>query len=97
MEEKKTCPFIGEPMRRVLMTGSKEDLDQTFDMAVKSAIAYSKSQRDFIMLYVKENPEKISALINNVNTKNRENAVTLSLIHISCCLEGQQQLLQLQK
>lgn len=80
MEEKKTFPFIGEPMRRVLMTGSKEDLDQTFDMAVKSAIAYSKSQRDFIMLYVKENPEKISALIDNVNIKNRENAVTCAMM-----------------
>ena len=80
MEEKKTFPFIGEPMRRVLMAGSKEDLDQTFDMAVKSAIAYSKSQRDFIMLYVKENPEKISALIDNVNIKNRENAVTCAMM-----------------
>lgn len=80
MKEKKTYPFIGQPMRRVLMTGSREDLDATFEMAVKSAIAYSKEQREFIMEYVKENPEKINVLIDNAATKNRENAVTCAVM-----------------
>ena len=43
MKEKKTYPFLGTPMHRILIEGSKEDLDETFRMAVKSAIAYSKS------------------------------------------------------
>lgn len=80
MEEKKKFPFIGQPMRRILMTGSMEDLDATFDMAVKSAIAYSKEQREFIMEYVKENPEKIKVLLDNVATKNRENAVSCAMM-----------------
>lgn len=80
MKEKKTYPFIGQPMRRVLMTGSREDLDTTFEMAVKSAIAYSKEQREFIMEYVKENPERINALIGNDATKNRENAVSCAMM-----------------
>lgn len=80
MKEKESYPFIGQPMRRVLMTGSREDLDATFEMAVKSAIAYSKEQREFIMEYVKENPEKINVLIDNAATKNRENAVTCAVM-----------------
>lgn len=80
MKEKKSYPFIGQPMRRVLMTGSREDLDATFEMAVKSVIAYSKEQREFIMEYVKENPGKINALIDNAATKNRENAVACAMI-----------------
>ena len=52
MKEKKTYPFLGTPMHRILIEGSKEDLDETFRMAVKSAIAYSKEQREFIMEYV---------------------------------------------
>lgn len=58
-------------MHRILIEGSNEDLDETFRMAVKSAIAYSKEQREFIMEYVKENPGSIDALIENVSTKNR--------------------------
>ena len=80
MKEKESYPFIGQPMRRVLMTGSREDLETTFEMAVKSAIAYSKEQREFIMEYVKENPEKINVLIDNAATKNRENAVTCAVM-----------------
>lgn len=80
MKEKKSYPFIGQPMRRVLMTGSREDLDATFEMAVKSVIAYSKEQREFIMEYVKENPEKINSLIDNAATKNRENAVACAMM-----------------
>lgn len=80
MKEKESYPFIGQPMRRVLMTGSREDLDTTFEMAVKSAIAYSKEQREFIMKYVKENPGKINVLIDNAATKNRENAVTCAVM-----------------
>lgn len=80
MKEKKSYPFIGQPMRRVLMTGSREDLDATFEMAVKSVIAYSKEQREFIMEYVKENPGKINALIDNAATKNRENAVACAMM-----------------
>ena len=80
MEEKKKFPFIGQPMRRILMSGSMEDLDVTFDMAVKSAIAYSKEQRGFIMEYVKENPDKINVLLDNMATKNRENAVACAMM-----------------
>ena len=80
MEKKEMFPFIGKPMRRILMAGSVEDLDSTFEMAVKSAIAYSKEQRDFIMSYVKENPEKINILIDNASTKNRENAVACAMM-----------------
>ena len=80
MKEKNSYPFIGQPMRRVLMTGSREDLDATFEMAVKSVIAYSKEQREFIMEYVKENPGKINALIDNAATKNRENAVACAMM-----------------
>lgn len=80
MEEKQTYPFIGTPMRRILQEGSKEDLDNTFNLAVNSAIAYSKEQREFIMEYVKENPESINALIENASTKNRENAVSCAMM-----------------
>lgn len=80
MKEKKTYPFLGTPMHRILIEGSNEDLDETFRMAVKSAIAYSKEQREFIMEYVKENPGSIDALIENVSTKNRENAVACAMM-----------------
>lgn len=80
MEEKKTFPFIGTPMHRILIEGSEEDLKATFDMAVKSAIAYSKEQREFIMEYAKENPDCVSVIAENVSTKNRENAVSCAMM-----------------
>lgn len=80
MEEKKEFPFIGTPMRRILMTGSKEDLAKVFSLAVTSSIAYSKEQREFIKEYVKENPECIEELLNNVSTGNRENAMCCAMM-----------------
>lgn len=80
MKEKEKYPFIGAPMRRILQEGSMEDLDNTFRLAVNSAIAYSKEQREFIMEYVKEKPEAINALLENTSTKNRENAVTCAMM-----------------
>lgn len=79
-EEKKRFPFIGEPMRRILMTGSEEDLRKTFEMAVSSTIAYSRQQRKFMMEYVKANPEAMQVLLDNVTTKNRENAVATAMM-----------------
>ena len=79
-EEKKTFPFIGTYMRRILMEGSKEDLENTFKLAVSSTIAYSKEQREFIMEYAKENKDAVNVLLQNVDTKNRENAVTTAMM-----------------
>lgn len=79
-KEKKTFPFIGTPMHRILVEGSEDDLRATFEMAVRSAIAYSKEQREFILEYVKENPDSINVLIDNVSTKNRENAVACAMM-----------------
>ena len=79
-KEKKRFPFIGEPMRRIPMTGSKEDLDKVFKLAVHSAIAYSREQRAFIMAYIKEFPEAVQVLLDNTTTKNRENAVACAMM-----------------
>lgn len=80
MEEKNDFPFIGTPMRRILMTGSEEDLAQVFSLAVKSSIAYSKEQREFIKEYVKENPKCVEELLNNVSTSNRENSMCCAMM-----------------
>lgn len=80
LKEKKRFPFIGTPMRRIMLSGSIEDLHNTFILALKSPIAYSKLQRDFMYDYLSEYPEKIEEVIKNSNTKNRENAVTCAII-----------------
>lgn len=80
LKEKKRFPFIGTPMRRIMLSGSIEDLHNTFILALKSPIAYSKLQRDFMYDYLSEYPEKIEEVIINSNTKNRENAVTCAII-----------------
>lgn len=73
MEEKKRFPFIGQPMRRVVQEGSMEDLKQTFELTVSSAIAYSKAQRDFMLLYAKEFPQEAKTAFRMAQPKNREN------------------------
>lgn len=82
MKEKETFPFIGQPIRRVLMEGSEEDLQHVFTLAVQSTIAYSKEQREFMLFYINEYPETMNILKANKDTKNRENAVTCA-----CMLE----------
>lgn len=79
-KEKKKYPFLGTPMHRILIEGSEEDLRATFELAVKSAIAYSKEQREFILEYVNEFPDAINVLIDNTDTKNRENAVACAMM-----------------
>ena len=81
MKEKKRFPFIGQPMHRVLLEGSEADLQDTFELVVSSAIAYSKEQRSFLLLYAKEYPEAVE-VIGNMRPKNRENAVACA-----CMLE----------
>ncbi|MFR7476298.1 hypothetical protein [Frisingicoccus sp.] len=80
MDEKKRFPFIGTPMYRIMMEGSLDDLHKTFELVVKSPIAYSKNQRDFMLEYLKEYPEKVDVVLNNANMKNRENAVTCAMM-----------------
>ncbi len=80
MKEKKRFPFIGTPMRRIMLSGSIEDLDKTFELTLKSTIAYSKQQREFMIEYLSQYPNKIDVLIKNADTKNRENAVTCAMI-----------------
>lgn len=80
MKEKKRFPFLGTPMHRVLMEGSLEDLNKTFGLAVMSTIAYSKEQRAFIMEYVQDVPSGLKVLVDNTQTKNRENAVTCAMM-----------------
>lgn len=80
MHEKEVFPFIGTPMHRVIMEGSIDDLYHTFELAVQSPIAYSKTQREFIIEYVKDNKDALQVVIDNTSTKNRENAVTCAMM-----------------
>lgn len=80
IKEKKIFPFIGEPMRHILMAGDKNDFVKTFEMAVGSEIAYSKIQKDFIKAYIEANPEYINNLIEKASAQNRENAISCAMM-----------------